>query len=127
MVGNVGNAAEILGRNLAERCKNGHHGVVDPDVDRAEFAFGALGGGIDLGIVAGIGRDRDGLRTQRLGLCPRRLEALGLAGEQGDARTATREFAHCCPPDTRAGAGDHDNFPILDRHGFLRRRLLKKA
>ena len=96
-VGHLGRPRELLGLDLKELRIHGHHGVVDPHVDRPEGLLHGLRGGLDAVRIGHIERQHQRLATGLLDLPRRCLEPLASAGDQADTRPIGGE-----PPGARA-------------------------
>ena len=123
-VRHLGHATELLGRDLLERREDRRHGVVDPDIDRAELFLDPVRGGLDL---VGVGH----VRGQHQGLAPGRFDILAgslqavlpgaAACDQPDVRTVLCELLGGGAPHAGRCAGDgHD---LRSRHGAHARIL----
>jgi hypothetical protein len=108
-VGHLGRAAELLGRDLVDRREDRGHRVVDPHVDRPELGGDAVGGGVDLGRVGDVGGDGQRAPPLAAHLVRRGLEAVLVAGQQGDVVAAARERARHRAADPGRRPGDDDD------------------
>ena len=113
-IGDLGGAAELVGRDLPHRREDRGHRVVDPDVDRPELRLGPLGRGLDLHRVGHVRGDRDRAPTGRDDLAARALEAVLAASQQRNLVAAGAEGAGRGPAHARARAGD-DNGAHADQ------------
>ena len=84
-------------------------GVVDQDIDAAEFAFGALDHGGDRGLVGDVGDDRDGFAAALLQLRDRGIRLRRVAPDDGDRSTGLRQPARHAQADAAIAAGDDGN------------------
>ena len=111
-ISDLGDAAELVGVDAVDRCEDGRHGVVDPDVDRAERFLDLGRGRLDAVGVGDVGRNRVRPSSQSLELALRRLEPLAAARDQPDRGALAGERTSSRTTDSRGGTGDDD-----DGHG----------
>lgn len=90
-VGDLGHAAKLCRAHLLDRRVDRHHGVVDPDVDRAELRLDARGGCFDGVGVGDVQRKHQRASAERLDLEGRLLEALAAARDEPDGRAVARK------------------------------------
>ena len=114
-VGDLGDAAELLGPRVDDRGELGRHRVVDPHVDGAELGLDPRGGALDLLGVGHVGGRDARAHAVLLHLAPGGLEALGPARDEPDVGAAAGHLARRRAPDPRRGAGDGHDL-ALERH-----------
>ena len=92
-------------------------GIVDEDVDPAELGQRLARQGFDLGLVADIGENRDGLDPEIAGLA---RDGLGLllvgAGVDDDMRALPGQLQHRRTADIAARSGDQRDLPFELAH-----------
>ena len=100
----------------AEGCEEHDAGVVDEDVDRAEFLTDAFGGGDDRVAVGDVGLDRDCAVAEFVG---EGVDPVAAAGEQCDPVAVGVQCAGCRFADAGGGAGDHRHAAgaLIGAHG----------
>ena len=114
--------------SISHRGEDRHHRDVDPDVDVAELARRALGGGLHRVGVRDVGRDDERAPAEALDLGRRGAQGVLVAGEQGDGGAATAELAGRRAPDAGRRAGDdHDHAGACTRRPPSRTRTCRRA
>ena len=81
-------------------------GVVDQDIDAAEFAFDAFDHGGDRGFVGDVGNDGDRFAAALLKLRDRGIRLRRVAPDDGDGSTCLRQPARHAQPNAAIAAGD---------------------
>ena len=110
-IGHIGDATELFRRHVLSRRQNGHHGVIDPDVDGTEMSLDRFGCFLDLVIVGHIGRQGEGTTSGRFDFPPGRLQPVAAAREKRHPGAASGKFAHSRAPDSGGCPGDDDDLP----------------
>lgn len=108
-VGDLCHPFELIGRNILHPGEHRGHGVVDPDVDRAELLFDLRGRAVDLLGVGHIGAYRQRPSATGLDVAYGRVESRLATCEQSDAGTGPGEGDRGGAADAGAGACD-DNY-----------------
>jgi hypothetical protein len=81
-------------------------GVVDQNIDAAEFGFRALHHGRDRGLVGDVGDDRDCLGAALLEFGDRRVRFRRVASDDRDHSTGFRQPARHAEPNAAIAAGN---------------------
>ena len=101
---------EIFRRHFLNRGKDANHGVVNPDIDRPQFALDFLGRSLDCGGIRDIDRQDERAAAGRLDFAARCFQAVGPTREQTDLRAIAGELAHDGAADAGGRSGDDDDF-----------------
>ena len=83
-IGHLRGTLVLFGFDIDKPCENGGHRVIDPDVDRAQFPFGPLGGSLDLPWIRKIYRNREPFRPPLLDLSAGIPKPIGITSQQRD-------------------------------------------
>jgi hypothetical protein len=94
-------------------------GIVDPDVDAAEFLERQIGEGLDLAKIGDVGLACDSAPAFRLDLPPKRIELHLIARRANDIRPLGGISERDSTPESAARAGDHGDFPFERKHTWL--------
>jgi hypothetical protein len=106
-VGDLRDAAELLGRYLAEWREYRRECHIDPHVDRPEFVLGPLRGRVDFVEVRNIDGDGQRLSASVFDVGRGGLEACASPRQESDARPLGGELPGDRPPGAGAGPGHH--------------------
>ena len=106
-IGHLRGTLVLFGFDIDKPCENGGHRVIDPDVDRAQFPFGPLGGSLDLPWIRKIYRNREPFRPPLLDLSAGIPKPIGITSQQRDgapglanSRTTARPTPAAAPVTT---------------------------
>ena len=100
-------------RDFLERRKNRGHGVVYPDIDRAELLLDGLCSGLDFFAVGYIGRDCERFAAGIFNIGPRAFQAVFSTRDQPNPRAAFCECLGCGAAHAGRCACDDDDFPFI--------------
>src|SRR5206468_854863 len=106
-VRHIRHAAKVFGRDVEELAVRGHHGVVDPDIDRSPLALDPCGGCLHGRLVRDVARDDHRLATHRVDLAPGGLESVHAASDERHAPALLAEAAGHGAADAGGGAAHH--------------------
>ena len=107
----------VLVGQFAERHVRADRGIVDQDVDAAEFGERVLRHRLDLILLCHIGDDREGPDTERLRFADDRV-GFRLVGAciDDDMRALTGEMQHSRPADIAARTRDQRDLALKFTH-----------
>jgi hypothetical protein len=100
---------EILGCDTQEIAEDRRHRVVDPDIDRSELAFDALGRGLYLPLISHIRLDHERAAAFPLDVASRTFEPVNTTGEQRNLPSAFSERDRRRPADAGRSACHDSN------------------
>lgn len=113
-VSDLGCAFVFLRRDFGEGGENGRHRVVDPHVDRPEFALHRVRRILYLLRIRHVGRNGEGLTTGgfHFPLCG--FKAFLSTRKQTQANIGARECTHGGSAHARGCSGNDDYFPVIN-------------
>ena len=91
-IGDFGRPLEFVRGDFLERRKNRGHGVVYPDVDRAELLLDGLCSGLDFFVAGYVGRDCERFSAGIFDIGPRAFQAVFSTGDQPDYEISDTEI-----------------------------------
>ncbi len=109
-VRDLGHPLELFRSHLLDGGEDGHHRVVDPDVDGPEAFFHEAGGPLDRAGIGDVRRDHQRLAARSPDLVSGAFQAVAPPGDEPDARFRSREAPDGGAAHPGRRAGDHDHF-----------------
>ena len=112
-ISHFGYAAKFFRRHFFDRRKHRGHGVVDPNVDRADLAFDLFRRCFHFFGIGNIDTNRKRSAAEFLHVLAGCFQSIRAAREQGDRRAIPGKSPRQRPPHPGGGSGDDDDFRLL--------------